>query len=343
MIFDDHDMIDDWNISDSWVREIRQESWWSEHVIGGLVSYWIYQHLGNLSPDEIRAEGMLAELVELDDGAEHLRDWARSSEEFTPVPGGYRFSFARRLGDVAIVVIDARNGRVLEPGNRSIVDDDEWAWIVDHCDTDARHLIIGSSLPAFVPGGIHDLQRWNERVCDGAWGRLGIRLGERLRRALDLEDWPAFGRSFDALVALLAELGSADRPSPPATISVLSGDIHFSYHSALHFPATAGVVSCVHQVVNSPIRNALRPFERAAMRVATSRPGALIARALRRATGGRRPPLSWDLDHGPVFANCVGMLTFDGEAAAVCLESATADGDGTQHLEVVFEVDLGLC
>jgi hypothetical protein len=79
------------------------------------------------------------------------------------------------------------------------------------------------------------------------------------------------------------------------------------------------------------------------MRVATSRPGALIARALRRATGGRRPPLSWDLDHGPVFANCVGMLTFDGEAAAVCLESATADGDGTQHLEVVFEVDLGLC
>ena len=237
MIFDDHDMIDDWNISDSWVREIRQQPWWSEHVIGGLVSYWIYQHLGNMSPAEIRAEGMLAELGELDDGFEYLREWARSSEEFTPVPGGYRFSFARRLGDVALVVIDARNGRVLEPGNRSIVDDDEWAWIVNHCETDARHLLIGSSLPAFVPGGIHDLQRWNERVCDGAWGRLGIRLGERARRALDLEDWPAFGRSFDALVALLAALGSADRLSPPATISVLSGDIHFSYHSVLHFPS----------------------------------------------------------------------------------------------------------
>ena len=68
MIFDDHDMIDDWNISDTWVREIRQESWWEDHVIGGLVSYWIYQHLGNLSPAEIRAEGMLAELADLDDG-----------------------------------------------------------------------------------------------------------------------------------------------------------------------------------------------------------------------------------------------------------------------------------
>ncbi len=202
------------------------------------------------------------------------------------MPGGYRFSFARRLGDVALVVIDARNGRVLEPGNRSIVDDDEWAWIVNHCETDARHLLIGSSLPAFVPGGIHDLQRWNERVCDGAWGRPGIRLGERVRRALDLEDWPAFGRSFDALVALLAELGSADRLSPPATISVLSGDIHFSYHSVLHFPAATPVVSCVHQVVNSPIRNALRPFERNAMRVATSRVGALDR--ARAAAGDRR-------------------------------------------------------
>ena len=130
------------------------------------------------------------------------------------MPGGYRFSFARRLGDVTLVVIDARNGRVLEPGNRSIVDDDEWAWIVRNCETDARHLLIGSSLPAFVPGGIHDLQRWNERVCDGAWGRLGVRLGERVRRALDLEDWPAFGRSFDALVALLTRARKC-RPARP--------------------------------------------------------------------------------------------------------------------------------
>ena len=77
------------------------------------------------------------------------------------------------------------------------------------------------------------------------------------------------------------------------------------------------------------------------MRVATSRLGSFIARGLRRATGGRRPKLNWDLDHGPVFDNCVGILTFDGEAATVCLERATADDDGTEHLEVVFEVDLG--
>ena len=188
------------------------------------------------------------------------------------MPGGYRFSFARRLGDVALVVIDcpqragARAGQSLD-GRRRRVGVDRRALRRPTPDTCSS----ASSLPAFVPGGIHDLQRWNERVCDGAWGRPGSRLGERVRRALDLEDWPAFGRSFDALVALLAELGSADRPSPPATISVLSGDIHFSYHSVLHFPAATPVASCVHQLVNSPMRNALRPFERNAMRVATSR------------------------------------------------------------------------
>ena len=50
MIFDDHDMIDDWNTSQSWLEDIRRKPWWHDHVIGGLMSYWVYQHLGNLSP-----------------------------------------------------------------------------------------------------------------------------------------------------------------------------------------------------------------------------------------------------------------------------------------------------
>ena len=54
MVFDDHDMIDDWNISESWVADIRRKPWWKEHIIGGLMSYWVYQHLGNLAPDGSR-------------------------------------------------------------------------------------------------------------------------------------------------------------------------------------------------------------------------------------------------------------------------------------------------
>src|SRR3712207_594807 len=53
MIFDDHEMIDDWNTSAAWRREVTGQDWWAGRISGGLVSYWVYQHLGNLSPQEL--------------------------------------------------------------------------------------------------------------------------------------------------------------------------------------------------------------------------------------------------------------------------------------------------
>ena len=87
MIFDDHDIIDDWNTSASWVEDIRQQPWWQDHVIGGMMSYWVYQHLGNLSPDEIRSEGMLEQFIKLGDATAALTEWAQRAEKFTPVRG----------------------------------------------------------------------------------------------------------------------------------------------------------------------------------------------------------------------------------------------------------------
>ena len=343
MIFDDHDMIDDWNISDTWVADIRREDWWSDHVVGGLMTYWLYQHLGNLSPDDIDEEGILAALLAADDGEAILRDWAMQSEQFTPVPGGYRFSVARDLGAVKVVVIDSRNGRVLEPGARAIVDDTEWGWIVDQCNVEVDHLLIGSSLPVFVPGAMHDAQRWSEAVIDGAWGHWpGVqqRWVERLRRAIDMEDWPAFSRSFESLVEMIGALASGRDLPAPASISVLSGDIHFSYHARIHYPVAAGLTAPVHQLVNSPIRNALTPPEKLGMRIAMSPGAALAARALRRSTGLRRTPLRWRMDHGPVWDNCIGKLMFLGRDASVSVERASADADGNPVLEVAFVADL---
>lgn len=54
MIFDDHDVIDDWNTSAAWLAEVRSTSWWHERIVSGLMSYWVYQHLGNLSPPNWR-------------------------------------------------------------------------------------------------------------------------------------------------------------------------------------------------------------------------------------------------------------------------------------------------
>ena len=63
MIFDDHDVHDDWNTSIEWVTEMRKKEWWRKRIVAAFESYFIYQHLGNLSPAEL-------------DDSEHLRQAA---------------------------------------------------------------------------------------------------------------------------------------------------------------------------------------------------------------------------------------------------------------------------
>jgi hypothetical protein len=340
MIFDDHDMIDDWNISASWARTIHEQGWWAEHVSAALMSYWIYQHLGNLSPEEIRRDGILAALSDEPDGTAILRTWAERAERNAGSSEGYRFGFVRDLGAVRLVMIDARHARVLTPGRRRMVSEHEWRWIVEQCLVPVEHLLIGSSLPVFVPPGLHDLQVWNEAVADGEWGHLAARGAERLRRALDLEDWPSFAASFDSFVQLLTRLGSQPLGRAPRTITVLSGDIHLSYSSRLHFPTQQTMHSDVHQLVNSPLRNALRPKERRAMRGAMSRAGRVVARGLRRTVRRPRGDVTWTVDQGPVFDNCLGHLSFDGPAARLVQEHSCPSDDGSATLEQLYRLDL---
>ena len=62
MIFDDHDVRDDWNTSMSWKQDMEATSWWPERITAALSSYWVYQHLGNLTPDERAADQIWKEI-----------------------------------------------------------------------------------------------------------------------------------------------------------------------------------------------------------------------------------------------------------------------------------------
>jgi hypothetical protein len=346
MIFDDHDMIDDWNTSSSWLTDIRQKPWWKDHAVGGLMSYWVYQHLGNLSPAEIRAEGMLDRFVELGDASAALTAWAEDAERANGVPGGYRFSYHRDLGPVRLVVIDSRHGRVLEPGARRMVDEEEWEWVVEHADVDCAHLVLATTVPVNMPGGLHDLEQWNERMCDGKWGKPFAWFGERIRRAVDLEDWSAFHRSYVALMDLVRDVatpGEEPAPDPPATVTILSGDVHFSFRSRATFAADATrppPVSRVNQIVNSPIRNILPTRERRVIRAGLSRVGKYAGRMLRRSVGARRDGTRWDVVDGPFFANHICLVEFRAREARMVLERAEPADDGDPVLSVATETSL---
>jgi hypothetical protein len=287
----------------------------------------------------VRSEGLLEALSRVEDGEKVLRDWAMQAEEFTPVPGRYRFSVVRDIGRVRLVMIDSRNVRVLDPKHRRMVDDEEWQWVVDACHADVDHLLIGTSLPAFVPVGLHDFQDWSEAICDGVWGWPGRKFGEWIRVKADMEDWSAFRRSFNDFVDLVHELGANARADAPATISVLSGDIHFSYASEIRFPQP--MKSRVHQLVSSPIRNALKPPESTAMRLGTSRVAAVLGRVLRRGAGRKRPSATWQIDLGPVFANSLGELSFRSRTASLCiLQACPHVDDAKPEFDELIEIDL---
>ena len=229
MIFDDHDVIDDWNTSRDWVREMRATGWWDERIVGGFMSYWCFQHLGNLSPEDRDEDAVLPRGARRRRAtpAPIVRDFAfRADREVA----GARWSYRRDVGRTRLVMMDSRAGRVLEPGRA----------------LDGRRRGVGlhrgsgrtatSTTCCWAPrcrsssgAGMHCLEAWNEAVSDGAWGRLPRRrrapapgprpraLG-RVRRLAARARAPARARSPRGATA-----------AAPGSVVLLSGDVHHAY------------------------------------------------------------------------------------------------------------------
>jgi PhoD-like phosphatase len=340
MIFDDHDIIDDWNTSADWVAEMRATDWWDRRVVGGFMAYVLYQHWGNLHPDDLEGEEIYRRVRDAGDGGEFLRAYALRCDREVE---GARWSYARDVGPARVVMIDSRAGRVLEPGRRSMVDAGEWEWILEHARGGFDHLLIGTSLPLLLAPGVHYIEAWNEAVCDGAWGRLGARLGEKVRQAADLEHWAAFRTSFEAMCGLLRDVGAGRAGKAPAGIVVLSGDVHHAYLAQVGFPPDSGVTAGVWQATCSPFRNPLSAPERRVVRFGFSRAGTALGRVLARAARVPAPPVRWRFRDGdPRFDNQVAMLEIEGRRARMVLERSVLGDRGPAHplLERVAEHSL---
>lgn len=353
MIFDDHEIVDDWNTSAAWRADARAQPWWGERISSGLASYWVYQHLGNLAPEEIAADPLYAKVTVAEDATDVLRefghrvdresDLAHDPERWRAVQ--YQWSFALDVGRTRLVMVDNRCSRVLASGRRAMLPPGEWSWLVNQTHGSYDHLVVGSSLPWLLPPGIHHVEAWNEVLAD-SHRRWVADAAEKLRRALDLEHWAAFRRSFDALGKLFARIGGgtpdgATRPRrepgqpgqpvesdpspPPASISVLGGDVHHSYVARARF-ADPAVVTPVHQLTCSPLHNQVPAGMRPLLRLGWSPVLAMAARALSRTAGTDRPPLRWTKLAGPYFGNAIGTLRHDGRTAEVTISGTTSAG-----------------
>ncbi|ADD41586.1 alkaline phosphatase D family protein [Stackebrandtia nassauensis] len=306
-IFDDHDLRDDWNTSMAWRDTMLKQPWWKRRVIAGLGSYWIYQHLGNMSPKDRAEDPLFAALRESDgDGAAALDEFAwRAWEDSTSV----RWSFQQEFGGTRLIMLDSRCARDLTPRKRRIVDEPEWDWFREQATAECDQLLIASSVPVLLPTGLHYVESWNEAVCDGVWGKTFAKLAEKIRQTIDLEHWGAFRESFQRMSFLIMERVRGNWGKAPAAVVFLSGDVHYSYLAKARIRSARGMV---HQVTCSAIRHPLPRLLRWANVVGSVRVAGIFGYLLARLARVHRTPFSWRMNRGPWFDNALATVDLSG-------------------------------
>lgn len=310
MIFDDHEIIDDWNSSAGWLAEARRQPWWHERITAGLASYWLFQHLGNLAPAQLDLDPVWRRIRAGEDATVVLTEFAGR----VATPAGedpYAWGYSVEVGRTRLIMMDCRGNRVLDRSHRRMWPQQQWDALAAQAAADRDHLVLACSLPWLLAPAIHHGEAVIEVLAarhDGA---------EKLRQKYDLEHWAAVGHSFDELTALIAGVRG------PATVSVLGGDVHHSYVARAEIP---GATAAVHQIVCSPLHQSVRGIMRTLLRLGwwpiLSGPAWLVARLF----GVPRPRVRWRTGQPPFFGTAVATLTHRGRAADVLIEGAGADG-----------------
>ncbi|MGH3620804.1 MAG: hypothetical protein ACRDQ5_03315, partial [Sciscionella sp.] len=285
---------------------------------------------GNLGPAELAEDEMYARVTGAPlgtDVSELLAEFAERADTESGGEKGTRWSYRRDFGPVRLLVIDTRSGRILAGRARSMLSEGEFDWIERNADGDFAHLVIGSSLPWLMPPALSDLQSLNERECRRSGWRG--RFGEWARQASDLEHWPSFRASFDRLARLVLRIAGGARGRGPATVLVLSGDVHHAYVAQAVYPGGAG--AGVYQLTCSPMHNAVPLPMRLVFRLGWRRGAARVARWLAARGGVPELPLEWHRLSGPHFDNAIATLALTGRRASVRLERAS-ERDGRSWL-----------
>jgi hypothetical protein len=342
MIFDDHDVRDDWNTSLRWRQEMEATSWWHGRIVAALGSYWVYQHLGNLSPAERARDLLWQELGRREAvGAGREVDLTDAVDAFAADvdadPTAYRWSYTHALGWSHLVVVDSRAARDLTPGSRSMLDEDEMAWLDGQLTGGHDHLVVATSLPFLLPRGLHHLESWNEALVDGRWGRRFTGVGEHLRQELDLEHWGAFSDSFDRVARIVDEVADGLRGPAPSSVVFLSGDVHHSYVTEVERLTGSRILQLVCSPIRNPLPRALRALVSGMAHAA--RP---LGRVLASSAKVPDPRWRWHGVAGPWFDNNLALLEIaDGHLRGAWVSGSVHGGDHDRpQLTTVADLEL---
>ncbi|CAN5614341.1 hypothetical protein BH23ACI1_BH23ACI1_19340 [soil metagenome] len=216
MIFDDHDVTDDWNLSVRWRMEVHARYLGRRIVANALGAYWLFQAWGN---DPMQWEKALIDTVEVIEKRATKSDrfdeyfWGIKSWEFsTPtVPFVYFIDTRTERGTTE----GARHGSTGAPAYLR----DSPAW--KETATKVRQLVSkqGGAYPVIF---VATAPVFGFELVDAAQAAVTAVKGPYF---LDFEGWAGNTRH---LCAFARMCGTSD-------VVLLSGDVHYGYSSTVHF------------------------------------------------------------------------------------------------------------
>ncbi|MBZ2193918.1 alkaline phosphatase D family protein [Pseudoalteromonas arctica] len=205
MMFDDHDVTDDWNLTAGWEQAINENPSSKRIINNGLISYWLFQGMGNDALDKTgelltpfkqsRTANNLWEFKAFD---KPLNDFSFWHYELTTIP--------------KVVVLDTRTHRWRNEQNfnepSGLLD---WERLTELEESLLSHdqVIIVSPAPVFGVKSIEAIQAMFN-IC-----------GQPLM--VDVENWMAHEGSAKKL------LDTFRRTDTPNETLILSGDVHYSF------------------------------------------------------------------------------------------------------------------
>ncbi len=248
MMFDDHEVTDDWNLSQRWICDVANRPVVHRVIANALASFWIFQGYGN-DPDrkDCPAPATIARTIDqylsgkqgsVEPYVALMVQRMRWSFAFSQTPPVFCLDTRTRRGAAEVTTLrTGPDDQSTAMSDVSLVDAAQFeslkAWLAA-LDRGSRPMII-SPVPVFAFAILESLQR------------KGSSWAEWIARMLDNEGWRSnpgnFYRFVDALTAFKGE-----------TVVVLSGDLHFGFVRE----ATIGLPTRdikVLQLTSSAIRN----------------------------------------------------------------------------------------
>ncbi|RZG05483.1 metallophosphatase [Pseudoalteromonas sp. CO348] len=204
MMFDDHDVTDDWNLTAKWEQAIANHKVSRRIISNGIISYWLFQGIGN---DAFEYSGALTSGFNssLIDNEWHFSAFDKQVRRFTH--WHYCLDTFPK-----VVVLDTRTHRwrneqdFNEPSGLL-----DWEMLMELQDTLIDHsaVLMVSPAPVFGVKAIETIQA----VFNAC--------GEPLM--VDVENWMAHEGAAKKLIEIFK------RPDTPKETIILSGDVHYSF------------------------------------------------------------------------------------------------------------------